>query len=265
MAVSTMDGLVAALTAGETRTFMKNSQTSEGAGTWHSLWTATGYPGAGAAQGSLNGAICNDATTGGFPFVNAAGAANNYLGYISAASSVAGTLIVYDRLWHNSTLNGTLTTAQNITQPALTRFTDGAGVELWLEIYSAWGSTAATATISYTDQDGNAAQSGTIAYPAGVPSVGQMLPATLASGDYGVRAVASLTLNTSTLTAGNAGLTLMKRLVTIPLPQINVAAVYDAFSTGLREIPDDACIAMMVQCTAATTGVINGELTIAKG
>jgi hypothetical protein len=264
MAVSTMDGLVAALTAGETKAFMKSSQTSEGAGTWHSLWTATGYPGAGAAQGSLNGAICNDTTVGGFPFVNAAGAANNYLGYISAASSTAGTFILYDRLWHNSTISATSISAQNITQPALTRFTDGAGVELWGEVYTATGATASTLTVSYTDQDGTTGNSATYAHPANALTLGQMFPFVLASGDYGVRAVASATFSVST-GAGSIGLTLVKRLVTIPLPQVNVAAVYDAFSTGLREIPDDACLAMMVQCTATNTGQINGELTIAKG
>lgn len=254
-----------ALTAGETRSFLKASQTAEGAGTWHSLWKAAGYPGAGANPGSTNGVIPTDATAGAFPFVNAAGAANNYLGYIAAATSTVGTLILYDRLWHNSTLVGNVTTAQTFTQPALTRYTTGEGVELWGEVYTAMGATGSTFTATYTDQGGTASNSATYVMPANALSVGQMFPFDLASGDYGVRSVQQVQLGTSTGTAGDFGLTLLKRLVTIPLPQTNNAVVYDAFSSGLREIADDACLAFMVQCSTTSTGQINGELTIAKG
>lgn len=265
MAVSTLDALTAALTAGETRTFLKSAFTGEGAGTWHSLWQVAGMPGAAATPPTGNGEIPTDATVGAFPFTNAVGAANNYLGYISASSTVAGTLILYDRLWHNSGLSGTVTTAQTFTQPALTRFTDGKGVELWAEFYSAIGATGATLTATYTDQDGNASNSATYVHPANAETVGQMVPLTLAAGDYGVRSVQQVTWSISTGVAGNFGLVLMKRIATIPLQTLNVAAVGNAFSTGLREIPDDACLAFQVQCSAASMGIISGDLTIAKG
>lgn len=264
MAVSTLDGLVAALTAGESLAFSKSAFTSEGAGTFHSLWAVPGYPGAGAAAGSVNGVIPTDATAGAFPFTNAAGALNNYLGYISAASATACTLILYDRLWHNSALVGNVTTTQTFTQPALTRYTTGVGVELWGEIYSAIGATGATLTCTYTDQDGNTGNAATYVHPANAEAVGQMFPFVLASGDSGVRLVADADWSVSTGTAGNFGLTLMKRLLTIPLQTANVASVYDAFSSGLREIQDDACLAFMVQCSTTAQGAINGDFTIAK-
>jgi hypothetical protein len=265
MAITTLDGLVAALAAGETRNFMKTPSTTEGAGFFHSLWNAPGAPGAAGTPPATNGEIPTDATAGAFPFVNAAGAANNYLGYIAAASTVAGTLVLYDRLWHNSGLVGNITTLQSFTQGALTRFTSGEGVELWGEVYTAMGATASTFTCIYTDQGGTGSNSATYAHPANALAVGQMFPFVLASGDYGVRDVDSVQLNISTGTAGNFGLLLMKRLVTIPLQTQNVAAVYDAFSSGMREIPDDACLALMIQCSATNQGVIGGELTIAKG
>jgi hypothetical protein len=261
-----MDGLVAALTGGETRSFLKNSLTAEGAGTWHSLWMAAGYPGAGVAPGSpTTGVIPTDVTAGAFPFTNAVNPANNYLGYIAAATGVVGTLIVYDRIWHLSGLSGVTTGAQTITFPGLTRYMSGDGVELWGEIYGAPGATANTMTVSYTDQGGTTGNNATYAHPANAESVGQMFPFTLAAGDSGVRAVASFTNSVSTGTAGDIGLTLLKRIVTIPMPLTQVAVVYDAFSSGLREIMDDACLAMMVQCSTTSTGLINGELTIAKG
>jgi hypothetical protein len=265
MAVTTLDGLVAALTAGETRAYMKSAFTASAVGATHSLWTVAGTPGAGAAEGTVNGSIPTDATAGSFPFVNAAGAANNYLGYIAAASQTAGTLILYDRLWHDSALSATATTDQAISPPALTRFTSGEGVELWAEQYAAFGTAGAlTITVTYTDQGGTASQIGTIAKAAVAGVNGTMYQASLASGDYGVRAVTAYRWS-STATSGNWGLTLLKRLVTIPLQTLNVAAVYDAFSSGLREVPDDACLAFMVQCSATAMGIIGGELTVAKG
>lgn len=265
MAVSTLDGLVAALAQGEIRNFMKTPTTTEGAGFFHSLWRAPGSPGAGAAEGTVNGSIPTDATAGSFPFVNAAGAANNYIGYIAAASTVAGTLILYDRLWHNSGLVGNVATLQSFTQPSLTRYTSGEGVELWGEVYTAMGATASTFTCIYTDQSGNTGNSATYAMPANALAADQMFPFVLASGDYGVRDVDSVQLSISTGTAGNFGLVLLKRLLTIPLQTQNVAAVYDAFSSGLREVSDDACLAFMIQCSATNQGVIGGELTLAKG
>jgi len=265
MAVTTLDGLVGALTAGETRNFMKTPTTTEGAGFFHSLWRAPGMPGAGAIPPTSAGEIPTDATAGSFPFVNAAGAANNYLGYIAAASTVAGTLILYDRLWHNSGLVGNIITTQSFTQGALTRYTTGEGVELWGEVYTAMGATASVMTAVYTDQGGTTGNNATYAHPANALAADQMFPFILASGDYGVRDVDSVTLSISTGTAGNFGLVLLKRLVTIPLQTQNVAAVYDAFSSGLREVSDDACLAFMIQCSATNQGVVGGELTIAKG
>lgn len=265
MAITTLDGLAAALASGETRAFLKNAFTAEGAGTWHSLWAVGGYPGAGSAPGSVNGSIPDDTTAGAFPFTNAAGAANNYLGYISASSTVAGSLVLYDRIYHSSGLSGTATGSNAISPPSLTRYTDGKGVELWGEIYTAIGATGATLTVTYTDQDGNTGQSATYVHPANAESVGQMFPFTLAAGDYGVRAVTNYSWSVSTGTAGNFGLTLMKRITSIPLQTQNVAAVGDAFSTGLREIADDACLAFQVQCSATSMGIMSGDLTIAKG
>lgn len=264
MAVSTLDGLVASLTAGESLAFNKSSFTSEGPGLFHSLWAVPGCPGAGAASGSINGSIPTDATAGAFPFTNAAGALNNYLGYISASSTVACTLILYDRLWHSSAMSGTETGQPAISPPALTRYTTGAGVELWGEIYSAIGVSAATLTVTYTDQDGNTGNAATYAHPANAEAVGQMFPFVLASGDSGVRACTVYDWSVTTGTAGNFGLTLMKRLLTIPLQTASVASVYDAFSSGLREIQDDACLAFMVQCSSTAQGGINGDFTIAK-
>jgi len=196
--------------------------------------------------------------------VNAAGAANNYLGYVGANGLAIGTLTIYDRLWANSGLN-TTTSPTNFTSTALTRFTDGKGVELWAEWYTASGaSTATTATVSYTDQDGNTGASGSIVMGATAKPAGMMYPMQLASGDYGVRAVASTTLSV-TQTSGNWGVVLMKKLAEVPIrPSDQSASVMNAVDLGLPEIPDDACLAFMFQ-GAVTANTLTGSLLIAKG
>jgi hypothetical protein len=265
MAVSTLDQLANAAQRGETKAFIKSAFTSEGAGTFHSLWAVAGNPAAGAAAGSINGVVPVDSTLGAFGFVNAAGTDNNYIGSMTASSTVAGTLVLYDRLWHSSGMSGTQTVSTAITPTALTRYTTGAGVEMWGEIYSAIGATGATLTVQYTDQDGNTAQSATYAHPANAETVGQMFPFVLASGDTGVRAPTNYQWSISTATAGNFGLTLMKRIVTLPLAILNKPESFDAISCAVREVVDDACLAFMVQCSTTAMGLISGELTLAKG
>lgn len=263
MAVTTLDGLVGAINAGETRNFFKPAFTGV-IGGFFSQWGLAGYPAAGAAPGNVNGLIPVDSTTGAFQFVNAA--ANNYLGYVSAASTTAGTLVIYDRLFHSSGLSATTTTPGTaLTPAALTRNTNGHGVEVWLEQYGAFTVTsAATLTFDYTDQDGNTAQVGTIAKAAVAGVNGTMYPAQLAVGDYGVRAVTNYFWS-ATQTAGTWGFTMMKRVCTIPLQTNNKPEIFDAISTGIREVPDDACLAFMIQCSTPSMGIISGELTIAKG
>ena len=187
---------------------------------------------------------------------------DTFLATLSMVGATAGTFFLYDRLWHNSALNGTLTTAQTFTQPALTRHTDGIGVEIWLEWYTATGSTAVTATISYTNSDGVSGRTGTCSIAAS-PVAGQMMMVALQAGDKGVQSVQSVTLSATTGTAGNFGVTLGKRKALIPIPVANIASPPQDFAAlGLPEIQDNACIAIGVQCTATNTGQMNGVISI---
>lgn len=260
--MTTMDNLLTALQAAPIVPISKLSATSKGAGQLHSLWTVGGNPAAGVAPGSVNGVIPTKTTTGSLNF-NAAGASEDtFLATLSMVGATAGTFFLYDRLWHNSALNGTLTTAQTFTQPALTRHTDGIGVEIWLEWYTATGSTAVTATISYTNSDGVSGRTGTCSIAAS-PVAGQMMMVALQAGDKGVKSVQSVTLSATTGTAGNFGVTLGKRKALIPIPVANIASPPQDFAAlGLPEIQDNACIAIGVQCAATNTGQMNGVISI---
>lgn len=265
MAITTDDGFFAGMAGAQRMLFQKASQTAEGAGTWHSLWKAAGYPGAGSTP-STTAAVPTDATAGAFPFTNPSGGPLSYMGLAAAACSTVGTIIIYDRLMHVSGLSGTQTTTDTaVSNTALTRYTDGIGVEAWGEVYSAIGATGATLNIRYTDQDGNTNQVGTYTHPANAESVGQMFPFNLAAGDTGVRAVTNYHWSVSTGTAGDFGITLIKRLATIPISIVNIATIMNAIDIGMPRIYDDACIGIMVQASTTNTGQINGYFDIIQG
>lgn len=272
MAISSLDALLAGMLPSEG--FVKAQASSEGAGTFHSLFLVTGRPGAGVtppAYTAGSGYTCSRTTQGAIPFTNPGGGAYSYLAKAAAAASTIGMLIVYDRLWACSGLNTTTLTAQNVTTPGSLPARDangsssGAGVELWLEVYAAPGATAATWTISYTNQDGTAGRTATYAHPANAESIGQLIPVSLQAGDTGVRSVESLTCSVSSGTAGNVGITLLRRLAEIPMIVANVGTVLDPTGLGLPRLYDDTCLALMVQCSTTNTGTVLGSLTVAQG
>lgn len=266
MAASSLDQIAAAL-PGQFLPFYKATQTTEGAGTWHSLWKAAGNPAAGAtppAYTAGSGYSPTKATAGAFPFNNPVGGLISQLAKISACSSVAGTLILADRLWTCSGLTTAAATTLNITTPGTIPSRDengaalGKGVELWGEVYTAPGATGATWTVSYTDQDGNTGNTATYTHPANAETVGQMFPYQLASGDSGVRAVASFTTSISSGTAGDIGISLIRRIVEVPLTLANIPTLLDWASAGLPRIIDDSCLFFMVMCSTTTSGNISG-------
>lgn len=264
MAITTRDGMVAALAGSQRKSVVKvPTLAGKGAGSFHSYWTVPGLPGAGAAAGSLNGAIHTDATVGAIPFNNPVSPALTYIGKLSLGSTLGAFFELYDRLWANSALSGTVTTAQAITQPALTRYTSGEGVEIWLEWYTATGATSVTATVAYTNQ-ANAAKTTTVTVPVS-PVAGQMLPVPLAAGDTGARSVQSVTLSATTGTAGNFGVTLLKTLVELGIPNANTGEDRGPFDLGLPQVSDDACLALLCLLPGTVVPTVNGALDLAQG
>lgn len=272
MAITTENGLIAALTGGQRYSFHKASLAAEGAGTWSSLWKVAGFPPAGAnppAFSAGSGYIPTRTTTGAFPITNAT--TDAYLGKLSAQGATVGTLIVYDRLWACSGFLTNDATERSVTTPGtLTAARDpnnGLDVEPWLEVYTAPGATGATWTLKGTDAAGNTTRTWTYTHPANAESVGQMAPffpgGASPAAQLGCRVVTSFQCSGTSGTAGDIGVTLLRRLAEIPLTLANVGTVLDAISLGLPFVPDDACLAFMVQCSTTNTGAMNGQLVLA--
>ena len=240
------------------------SMTAEGAGTFQSLWKGTGMPGSGANPplfSAGSGYVPDDTTAGAITFVNNL---QTYLGRLAIAGPTTGMLTLYDRVWACSGFGTVVTTAQNVTTPLLPGRQGGnyVGVEAWGEVYTAPRATGANWTLAYTDELGNASTS-VYAHPANAETVGQMFPFPLAPGDRGVQSVQSLTCSVSSGTAGDIGVTLMRRIAEIQITPGGL--VLDAFGVGLPPIPDDACLAMMVLCSTTSTGSIIGSLSLTQG
>jgi hypothetical protein len=270
MAITTMDQLLAAL-PGQLRTFYKDSATTEGAGKFHDLWKVSGNPIAAATPPAYTAGsgYTPDATTqGALQYTNAAGGTANYLARMMAACSTIGTLILYDRLWHCSgfvTNGGSPPVTANITTPGSVSRGGTSGIELWMEIYTAPGATGGTWTVSYTDVNNGAGRSATYTKPANAESANQMVPMILQAGDTSVTAVASYTYSASSGTNGDVGITLLRRIAEIPMMVANTGLTLDAFGVGLPSIPSDACLGLMLLCSATSSGLLYGSLNIAAG
>lgn len=274
MAIDTRDKLLAAL-PGQWKNFIKVSATSEGAGTWHSLWKVAGRPAAGSNPplfSAGSGYSPTRTTTGAVEITNATSGTLHAL-KAALAGATLGTLIFYDRLWACSGLVTNILTAQNITTPgSLPSGRDpnnGADVEPWLEVYTAPGATGGNWDLTGTDAAGNTSRNWRYVHPANAETVGQMMPlligGTTPASQFGCRQATSFICSASSGTAGDVGITLLRRLFEVPFLVANVATLLDAVALGMPQIFDDACVAAMVLCTATNTGHISGSIHAGQG
>lgn len=267
MAVTTMDGLVAALPAFG-YPILKAAFSPQAAGCWTSLWTQAGIPGAGVVSSSgVAGDVPTDATAGAFPFTNSN---NSYLSRFAANSNVSGQLLLYDRLWHNSGLSVTTTGNQTVQASTplvpLTRpDANGASVEAWMDVYTTLGAGSTAKTIVYTDQSGNLTNTGTLVGFVTTAAAQRTFPFSLAAGDTGVRSIQSFD-NVATSTSGTLGLVLRRWIATTQYGVGNTGSSPDLISgLGLPRIYDDACLELLWLATATTSNTVTGNLALAQG
>jgi hypothetical protein len=228
-----------------------------------SLWTYDGTPASGAVP--TVGAIPDRSTTGALPFLVATGGRDTHLIGKTLTPLVAGTYLLYDRLFHIGGLSGTSTSAQSVqgspASPALTRNTGGAGNIAWYEIYTLIGATGTTLTMNYTNQAGTSGQTSTINIGAtNFREVTRVQRIPLAAGDTGIRAINTVQNTATTGTVGNFGITIAQPLAWLPVGAAGTGGWRD-YTTGLPGIPvidPNACLALMFIPAAATAPEIWG-------
>ena len=274
MTISTLNGLVDALGNSNSRVVWdKASIANAAAGQIFSLWRATGTP----AQGAIptSAALATSALTGAIGFTNQTAPATSYYAWQTIAAGNAATSVeIHDRLAHQGGLNGTLLTAQTVSVdltsgglnlPAARRGdANYSDVQWWLEWYTDTGATASNATVAVVYDDGSTGNLATIAV-GGTVRASRMIPLLPAVAGRFIRAVTSVTLSASTGTAGNFGVTATRPRTAVNANIANKFEQYDWAALGLPEIPNDACLMLVMLCSTTTTGTVRGQGKIVHG
>ena len=238
MAITTLDGAIAGFSA--PRAFQKNITPTLVAGRPWSLWGLAGNPGAGSFDTTLNGVTLSSAQNGQLPWSDPA-SGSKYLARFVGAATIAGTLILADRLWHNGGYTITSTSAQNSTTPTwpsrdIAGATSGDGVLLGLEISSATGAGTPTITIAYTNQSGTGSRSATnVLTTVASSAAGSFYQIGLQAGDTGVRSVQSLTLS-ATWTSGTMNLVAYRQICALQLSAANASFAVDLVTSGMPKM-----------------------------
>lgn len=279
MTISTRDQLIDAMGNNSSRFVIdKASLSNAAAGQFHSLWRSTGQPGQGAIPGAA--AVCTNALTGAMNFAQQTSPVTSYGAWANAVcSNSAVTIEIHDRLMHMGGLVGNVATAQtanldldaNIASSNLAaRIGDAnySDVQWWLEWYTDTGSTAVTATVNVTYNDGSSGNLTGISLAA-TRRASLMIPlnGSIPSADSGkyIRDVNTVQLSATTGTAGSFGVTATRPRLTMPLNVANKMEVFDWAQLGLPEIFNSSCLFPIQLASTTTTGTVRGGGKIAHG
>lgn len=279
MTIISRDQLIKALGNNSSRFIIdKASITSQTAGSFVSLWRATGQPGQGAIPAAA--AVVNNTTLGTMNFAQQSGDVKSYVGYFSVSTGNATTTVeIHDRLMHMGGLSGTVTTAQTVNLDLSTNLSnsnlaerigdaDYSDVNWWLEWYTATGSTASNATVNVTYNDGTTGSLTATALAATRPashmiSLNTLVPSA-SSGKF-IRAVNSVTLSASTGSAGNFGVTATRIRADLATPVANLKVSANWADLGLPEIKNSSGLFPIVLTPTTSSGTVRGGGKIIHG
>jgi hypothetical protein len=239
------------------------------AGRMFSTFYLAGIPGAAVAPtpGVAGAALTTYA--GQIPIPAASG--NTHLGRFSLTSSAqAGNGLLCDRLWHNSGIVVTTTTAQTINSvvwPSRDKngTTNGDGVYIGLEVSTLTGAGASVISISYTNSAGVAGRVGTaIPLYAAASVAGSFYIFALAAGDVGVRSVQTYT-STVSMTSGVVHLVAFRILAQVELPAAGIGGVIDPVTGGLGREYDGTVPFILFSPQTTTTTQLTGSVIHTQG
>ena len=173
--------------------FYKVSSAPEAAGVWHSLWTATGSPGAGANPATTPGTVyASDSSTpvAGSMYFPDRSTDLRYLLSFGAVATANCTLMLFDYLAGVSGISLASTGSKTINSGALTRYSGTAATlnEVWLETTTAGTTTAPIVNLnSYTSADGSTGLAGpNLTLPSTTMNVQSMVQLPMNAAEQGV-------------------------------------------------------------------------------
>lgn len=267
-----MDGLVAGFRAPVPIT--KVAFTGQAVGQLHSTLYVNGLPAAGSAPSPGLAGAALTAYTGQIPFPSPVSGQSVYLaGMDFTQSANVGGVLLCDRLWHNSGIVSTTTTAQtvnSVTFPSRDNNgqTLGAGILVGLEVSATTGNVGAitNTTISYTNSLGTSGLTGAIASFPATAVTGTFVPISLASGDagQGVRSIQSITLGTSYV-SGTVNLVAYRIVSWLGTPAANVSSSQDFAQLGLPVMFDNSVPWLIYLLTGTAVGASYATINYAQG
>lgn len=267
MSIVTLDGALAGMQP--PKEFMKNVTGTMVAGRPHSTFYLAGMPGAAVAPSPGMAGAALTTYAGQIPFTNPV-SGNSYLSRFQGQATIAGTLLLCDRLWHQSGISVTTTTAQTINSVAwpardIAGSTNGDGVYIGLEISTATGAGAATPSISYTNQAGTSGKTGSMIVTYAASSVaGTFYPFGLAAGDTGVRSIQTVTLGVS-MTSGAIHLVAYRVLARLELTAAHTPNAIDAITSGFPRLYDNTVPFIIFLPSTTTTSNISAQMIVSQG
>lgn len=270
MAITTLDGIIAGFRP--PIPYIKTAVGGpEAAGIDFSTFYLLGNPAnATAPSPGVNGAALTT-YAGQVPFTNPAGGSKCYLGRLALAGSNIGSYTLADRLWHNSGLTVTTTTAQAITSPTwpardLDGATAGRGIMVAIEVRTATTNAGAitNTTLNYTNSAGTAGRTGTIASFPATAVAGTWVPFQLQADDVGIRSIQGITLGTS-YAAGAIHLVAYRPIADVEILASWGAVTKDAIQLGLPEMFSDS-VPFFTHTPSGTAAVgLKAQITYTHG
>jgi len=267
MAITTLDGIVAGsrppveITKGLTGTLV--------AGRPHSTLFQAGIPGAGVAPSmGLDGEPITS-YPGQIPFSNPV-SGNTYLARFQGQATQAGTLMLIDRLWHNSGIDVTSLSEQIFESATLIPARDdngqqiGVGVQAAVEVRTTTGAGVPTLTLKYDNTEGVTQTATNITAINASSIAGTFYPIGLAEGDLGIQRAVSLTLS-ATWTTGAIGVVLYRVISRLELTAANVPNAVDALTSGFPRLYDNTVPQLVFIPSAATSSVISSQVVFTQG
>lgn len=226
--------------------------------------------GAGSGTPGIRGVVLTS-FPGQIPFTNPESGKNTYLARFQGQATIAGSLLLCDRLWHNGGISPVITTEQLFNGSAQIPARDGNGANLGngvlaaVEISAAMGSGTPTLTLKYTNSEGIADKTATnIIATVASAAIGVFYMIGLAAGDTGIQKAQSLTLSV-TWTSGTIHVVLYRILARLEIPLAWVPNAIDALTSGFPRLFDNTVPFLVWIPTTTTATVTQGHVIWTQG
>ncbi|MES2753836.1 MAG: hypothetical protein V4659_04150 [Pseudomonadota bacterium] len=268
MAITGVDAALAGMRF--PRPFLKTGNTMPTAGGFRAYtpWYVGGVPGVGATPAAgVNGAALTAPVAGQISRENPA-SGNAHVARFTMAVSQPGVIMLVDRLWANSGLSATLTTAQTLTPAALpardiAASINGDGVIAAIEWSATGGAGTPTVTLSYTNQAGVAGRTATLVGLT-APVTGTVEFFALQAGDTGIQSIQSYTAS-ATRTSGTFHLVLYRIINILEINLSNTGNALDVLTGSMPRVLNDSVLQVLFVNTSTSQANFTGTYVETHG